>query len=46
MYKTVSDALDLTDLTQEVIQASNEKFAKYEVKIKEEVLLMLYWKQY
>lgn len=30
VYKTASDALDSTDLTQAVIQASNEKFAKYE----------------
>ena len=30
VYKTASDALDSTDLTQAVIQASNERFAKYE----------------
>lgn len=30
VYKTASDALDSTDLTQTVIQASNEKFATYE----------------
>lgn len=30
VYKTASDALDSTDLTQALIQASNEKFAKYE----------------
>ena len=30
VYKTANDALGSVDLTQTVIQASNEKFAKYE----------------
>ena len=30
VYKTASDALDSADLTQAVIQASNDRFIKYE----------------